>query len=60
MTSQRSGPLEKAPFPAQLTARVMTPGKNPRLHGYDVEGDLAAHYTTSELVLLSLTGELPS
>ena len=37
----------------------MTPGANPRLHGYDVEGDLAAHYAGSEVTLLCLTGELP-
>jgi hypothetical protein len=60
MTTQHPGPLEEASFPERLSARVVTPGANPRLHGYDVEGDLAAHYRGSELTLLSLTGELPS
>ena len=59
-TTKHQGPLEVASFPEQLQARVVTPGANPRLHGYDVEGDLAAHYRGSELTLLSLTGELPS
>jgi hypothetical protein len=30
------------------------------MHGYDVEGDLARHYRFSDVVLLALTGELPS
>jgi hypothetical protein len=32
----------------------------PRLHGYDVEGDLSRHYDGTDLLVLSLTGELPS
>jgi hypothetical protein len=60
MKKQHSGPLDESPFPERLSARVVTPGDRPRLHGYDVEGDLAAHYTGPELTLLSLTGELPS
>jgi hypothetical protein len=60
MTTNQLGPLEEASFPDQLSARVVTPGANPRLHGYEVEGDLAVHYTSAELTLLSLTGELPS
>ena len=55
-----SGPLEETTFPETLTARVVTPGSEPRLHGYDVERDLALHYGTHELLLLSLTGELPT
>lgn len=58
--TQFSGPLESGQFPDQLTARVITPGERPRVHGYDVEGDLARHYGATDLVLLSLTGELPS
>lgn len=61
MTSlELSGPLEAARFPDQLMARVITPGAEPRVHGYDVESDLARHYGAADLVLLSLTGELPS
>jgi len=54
------GPLEgSVEFPSVLTARVVTPGARPRVHGYDVEGDLALHYAHSDLLLLTLTGELP-
>jgi hypothetical protein len=54
------GPLDVAPFPDTLSARVVTPGPRPRLHGYDVEGDLARHYDATDLLVLSLTGELPT
>lgn len=54
-----SGPLEAGQFPEKLTAHVVTPGRSPRVHGYDVESDLAQHYGACDLVLLSLTGELP-
>jgi hypothetical protein len=58
--STLDGPLESgATFPSVLTARVVTPGAEPRVHGYDVEGDLALHYQYSDLLFLSLTGELP-
>jgi hypothetical protein len=56
-----AGPLEDgASFPAHLTARVVTPGERPRVHGYDVEADLARHYQASDLLFLLLTGELPT
>jgi hypothetical protein len=55
-----SGPLDAAEWPEKLTARVVTPGPCPRLHGYDVEGDLARHYSFTETVLLALTGDLPT
>lgn len=54
------GPLDLAPFPETLSARVVTPGRRPRLHGYDVEGDLARHYDPTDILFLSLTGELPT
>jgi hypothetical protein len=54
------GPLEKHSFPETLTARVVTPGAHPRLHGYDVEADLACHYDPTDILSLALTGELPS
>lgn len=59
-SSELSGPLESARFPELLSARVITPDAEPRVHGYDVENDLARHYGATDLVLLSLTGELPS
>jgi hypothetical protein len=55
-----AGPLESDDFPAVLTARVVTPGVRPRLHGYDVEGDLARHYQPADVLYLSLVGELPT
>jgi hypothetical protein len=55
------GPLESgASFPARLSARVVTPGERPCVHGYDVEGDLARHYQPSDLLFLFLSGELPT
>jgi hypothetical protein len=54
------GPLERGSFPVHLGARVVTPGARPRVHGYDVEGDLVRHYQPSDLAFLSLTGELPA
>jgi len=57
---QLDGPLESgSSFPARLTARVVTPGERPLVHGYDVEGDLARHYQPSDLLFLLLMGELP-
>jgi hypothetical protein len=65
MNNQKSGswpspgPLETGEFPDQLKARVVTPGSQPRIHGYDVEVDLAQHYSPCEVALLAVTGELP-
>ena len=55
-----SGPLDEATWPSKLTARVMAPGADVRLHGYSIELDLAAHYTFSETVLVALTGSIPT
>jgi citrate synthase len=38
----------------------VSPGPDPRIHGYAVEGDLAPHYRFSDVIYLSLTGELPT
>jgi hypothetical protein len=54
------GPLDDALWPDKLKARVTTPGPNPAVHGYSVEGDLACHYAWADGVLLALTGELPT
>lgn len=54
------GPFDREPWPEQLEARVVSPGAAPRLHGYDVAGDLARHYTMSEVAWLALRGELPT
>ncbi len=54
-----TGPIEETAWPDKLKAHVVTPGSRPQIHGYDVEGDLARHYSFAETVLLALTGELP-
>src|SRR5687767_7957795 len=53
------GPIEDHSFPAEIEARVITPGPNPHLHGFSVEGDLALHYRFPELVQVALTGDPP-
>jgi hypothetical protein len=53
------GPVEAFAFPKRLRAHVVEPGPRPRVHGYDVHGDLTAHYSFAELVLLAESGELP-
>lgn len=53
------GPVEGFAFPATLTARVVQPGPAPRVHGYDVQADLASRYTLAEQAVLAATGELP-
>jgi hypothetical protein len=53
------GPIETNTFAEKLTARVVAPGPRPRLHGYDVQGDLALHYGFVEVAWLAVTGELP-
>jgi hypothetical protein len=55
-----SGPLDERTFPETLTGRVTTPGPQPHIHGYDAEGDLARHYSMTDLAFLSLAGELPT
>jgi hypothetical protein len=55
-----SGPIEEYPWPQQLDGHVVTPGASPRLHGFEVESDLARHYRFGDVVLLALIGELPS
>jgi hypothetical protein len=54
------GPLDTVEWPSKLTARVVSVGPRPTVHGYDVEDDLAHHYSLAESVLLALTGEPPS
>jgi hypothetical protein len=59
MSQRPPGPVENHQWPAELDAYVVTPGDDPRLYGYSVEGDLAKSGAFSETILLSLTGELP-
>jgi hypothetical protein len=60
MGFRTSGPVEETSWPAELEARAVSPGDDPRIHGYSVEEDLAQNYGFAEAVLLSLTGELPT
>jgi len=53
-----TGPIERAPWPARLTARVVD-AKEGRIHGYAIADDLAVNYSFAEQILLSLTGEAP-
>jgi hypothetical protein len=53
------GPFDVQAWPAAVTARVVTPGPRPHLHGYDCEDELATATTMSERILLASTGELP-
>jgi hypothetical protein len=56
--SQPIGPIEERRWPAKICARVVSFGEHPRIHGYDVRGDLALHYRFVDVVLLALTGEI--
>jgi hypothetical protein len=51
--------LEAFTWPQRIKASVVEPGDDPRLHGYAVEGDLARNYGASDVLYLSLYGELP-
>lgn len=53
------GPIEHFPFPHRLKGHVVSPGPRPRIHGYDVQGDLALRYSIAEQHLIALTGSAP-
>ncbi len=55
-----AGPVEAGSWPAELTGYAWTSEARPRLHGYELYGDLARHYGFAELVLISLRGEAPT
>ena len=57
--SQPRGPIEDKALPPTLQARVVATGPRPRIHGYDVHGDVARHYGFVDALLLALTGDLP-
>jgi hypothetical protein len=54
-----SGPIEQQKWSEHLEAHVVDDRGPLRVHGYDVESDLARHYRFSDVVYLTLTGELP-
>lgn len=53
-------PIDEMRVPERLTARVVRPGEEPLLHGFDLHQDLARHYGLAEVVLLALTGAPPT
>jgi len=54
------GPFDREPWPEQLVAHVVSPGPEPRIHGYDVAGDLARFGGIADLAWLTLRGDLPT
>jgi hypothetical protein len=52
-------PAYLLPCPDRLKARVVRPGPDPLIHGFDVERDLARSFTFGEVMLLALTGREP-
>ena len=62
--SDPAGLDERDPFESiftsdHLEAQVVEPGDSPRIHGYEVEADLARNYSFAEVALLALTGAIP-
>lgn len=55
----RTGSFDVVEWPERLKARVVEPGEEPAIHGYDVESDLAVHHGFTATLYLTLTGELP-
>src|SRR3569623_2751795 len=55
------GALDDTAWPTQLIARVVAPGDDDdRVNSYAALGDLARHYSFTDLLYLGLVGELPS
>jgi hypothetical protein len=54
------GPFDREQFPERLTARVVEPGVDARIHGYHVANDLARHHGLTDVLWLALRGELPT
>jgi len=53
-----SGPIEDRVWPEKLLARALEDdGETPRLHGFDIQTDLARHYSFAETLLIALTGD---
>ncbi len=59
MSERQRGPVDDVAWPEELAARVVLPGDEPRVHGYDVQSDLATHYRFGETLLIYLGGEAP-
>lgn len=59
MAKEELGPIEAGTWPRELTAHAVDKGPARRLHGYDVEQDLAKFYRFTDVFYLSITGDLP-
>jgi hypothetical protein len=59
-TEKRTGPIEDQTWATKLQSRVVTPEASPRIHGYDVENDLAEHYGFADSLMLAALGDLPN
>lgn len=53
------GVIDRVTFPEQLSANVVEPSRDPRLHGYAVQSDLGHNAGFVDVGWLALTGELP-
>ena len=60
-SKSRVGPAERFVSAERLRGHVVDSGQGqPRILGYDLEGDLARHYAPHEVLFLLLAGELPT
>ena len=55
-----AGLLDRVNFPDRLTALVVEPSADPRVHGYAVQGELGHEVDFLQVAWLALTGELPT
>lgn len=53
------GPIEDQAWAEKILSRTVTPGPQPRIHGYDVESDLLPNYGFADVLVLSVLGDLP-
>lgn len=60
MKTYTAGLLDRVPFPTHLTATVVEPTQDPRVHGYAVQADLGHNVAFVDLGWLALTGALPT
>ncbi|MEO8846978.1 MAG: hypothetical protein ABI591_28820 [Kofleriaceae bacterium] len=59
-TPPSHGALDETAWPERLVAKAVSRGdSDDRLHGYALLGDLARHYSFSDVLFSGLTGELP-
>jgi hypothetical protein len=58
--SEHRGPIEHHRWPDKLQAWVWSAGPRPRVHGYDLQDDIARHFGFAELTLTSLRGHAPT